>query len=92
MRRGVDAFFQSVPSGVPNGRGVQGAGENTRGSVSAERQARDGSTFAVIFGYDPREKEIANSVQGSSAAMVEVRLKILHAAPRNLPVQDRDAS
>jgi two-component system response regulator AtoC len=44
------------------------------------------STYAGIFGYDPREKDLASLVQGASEAMVEVRLKILHAAARNLPV------
>jgi DNA-binding NtrC family response regulator len=42
--------------------------------------------FSGLFGYDPREKELASLVQGTSEAMVDVRVKILRAAGRRLPV------
>jgi transcriptional regulator with GAF, ATPase, and Fis domain len=87
LKRGVDAFLERLSQrGIRTVAVLAVPEEILQAAYPLEPETHSNSTFAGVFGYDAREKEIAGLVQGSSEAMVEVRLKILRAAARDLPV------
>jgi len=44
------------------------------------------ASYADVFGYDPREQQLASQIHGTSPLMVDVRLKVLRAAGGMFPV------
>lgn len=91
LKRGVEALLQRVTQRGLRTVGVLAVPENILEAayppITKSRSNQDNTaSYSSLFGYDPREREIANSVLGSSGAMAEVRLKILAAAAGDFPV------